>query len=500
MVALRVGHSDNIMAIAGVPKYAYPFANKGDTLEDYECIAFLIPKGWWNRASIIGAFYHMGFSHTWPDDDYGKEVADAWRACYWLSRESNFMMETNVYITNQIEGGGGCCDTTTNVEVIVNAGQPVTVEPNIDSPLPVVGVEEIPEFAEENGATTIGEYDELRCKIANWMADRIVADVSRFNNIIGILKGEVAEGLSARIAAAITLAYSDGPYFIGDIAGAILILSPKVFNWIISTAYPGDIQNLGITVDREAMVSIFYDAETSSDWGDIFFNVIQPAIDSAPVSQELKDVYETYFRFWYGTRLANWYASNAKNLIENLIPDDYVPPTPCGSPAAQLYYDFNDGTTQGWTFYQTRPYSTSQNVGGLAVDAIEGSHSLNLDMPYNLGNGQTDTSEWIIDVEPNIVMAQGDKISFSYEYIGVHSYYFQIRFYNTLNQSQNVTSSVFPSGGGSGFYEAIMPSNPSHTNITHIGIRAFASGVQSSTSSGRFKIDQIGIFAASLES
>jgi hypothetical protein len=479
-------------------RYTYPVANEGDVIEEFQCVSFFVPEGWWNRAALIGAYYLMGSRFMWPVSNYGEAVADKWREAYWLSREKDYMCTVeninNIYITNEGSDSGGCCDVNTNVEVYINASLPVDVEPNVDSPLPIDDVGDIPPFAGESGATTIQEYDELRCKIANWMADRIMADLNRMNSLLGIIKGDVAEGLAGRVAAFVALAASDGPYPFGDVAGLILLLSPKLFNWLVSAAYPGDLGSLGITVDREAMVAKFYGAETTAEWGEIFSEFMDPAITASGMSSELADYWRAYTRFMYGTRLANWYASNAKKLVTELIPDDYVSPTPCAaSGSADMYFDFNDGTTMGFV-YSTTPYPADNNPGILTTNAIEGTHSLQVDVlgSWNSSGGYSGGT-WRKTLDDTYTIREGDKVEFLYEYVGAHTNYVQVRFrFNSVEQLQLNTPLVNGSQSAQ-LKSVIVGVGEGDFQCDQIWFRIIERGLGGGQQAGLFKIDAIGI-------
>lgn len=339
------------------PKYNYPLSNEGDALNEYQCVAFLVPDGWWNRANLIGAFRHMTHDYAWVDTSYGKLVAEAWRNGFIMSEEDRHMALTEVInnINVQCSGCSGCSggstntETSTNIQEAIDATLPVDPVagvglPPIDDPL------EIPDYMQYENVLTIAAYDEERCRRANWVADKIESSIGILNDILVGMQGDFIEGLGTRIATGIALAMADTPApGFADVAGLLLILGPKVAGWLSSATIGADITTMsGLSFDKPAIVTRVYNSNTSNSLGDLHAEFIVPILSASGASDEMIEIWERYNSFVWGSRFGNWYFSNGEALFTRVVPRDHPITYPCVENASGSWIELFTEGMNGW--------------------------------------------------------------------------------------------------------------------------------------------------------
>jgi hypothetical protein len=374
--------------------YSYPPQHEGDALEKFECITFFVPAGWWNRANLIGAYSAMGSYFMQLDTDYGRAIADAWRECYRLSRENEYMCK----VTNNITVSCGCASCSgaggdlsglmINPAFSAFSSVPQDTETELsgsDYTQPSSSIEPLP--ADYQGsATNWQEYNEAKCLAINHWYSRLVKS-------FGWLADQLDNGLAFSLEGlltAVAIALSDGPTLpFGDAAAIALLLVPatkRLINFFgVST---DDIRLVGDHIDGQAVVSALYNSNGANVLQSAVYDQIYANVFSATGSDRLAD--------WSG-----WYATLALNdkVIDRiwngvgsiLIPLGYVPEFPCNSNIVpvNLSWPFTE-SLEGWAVVQSGGNGTtawSDNFGGSvrAVATTAGGTQANAILEYTYG-------------------------------------------------------------------------------------------------------------------
>jgi hypothetical protein len=334
-------------------RYSYPTVNEGDALDSFQCVTFLVPVGWWNKGALVSAYYFMGHVWSWTDSDYGKYIAAQWRLAFWESWKGNFMLSsTNIVNVTCAPSAAANCNNVTEINLVINAGAEV---PAIsDDTLPVLTDPAlIPQYMIDAGSTTISLYDEARCRRANYIADRVETSVDVFNSLLGSLSGDFSEYLTERIVAGVGVAMMDTPApGFADAAGVAIIVAPKMVSWALGAAFSADLLEIGITINKQAIVDKIYISHDAESFGNLHIEFLESAINSESFSDELKTIYKDYFRFVWGSRFGSWFYSSAEKLFSDIIPSNYPITLMCETVAysGSIRWNFNSGDLQGWSY------------------------------------------------------------------------------------------------------------------------------------------------------
>lgn len=339
-------------------------------MTEYQCVSFLIPVGWWNKANLIGAFMHMTNAYAWSETDYGSEIAEAWKLAFYASEEEDFMLKVTNDITVNCGGCGSCTPSTGDADAntivaIDSASQQVEIIDGENTP-PINTVDQIPQYLQNEGINTVTLYDEWRCRQANWIADKVESNINFVNETFKAVTSDFTGSFVERAVIAIKLALSDSPSLgFGDVIGLIFIVSPKLVSWLTSAFFNADsLIMTGLTVDKPAIVSRVYHSSSGQTFGDINAEFIYPVLQAAGLSQDLIDLLDTYNRYIWGSRFGNWFYSSAETLFNDLVPSDYPIGIPCDVPnSGSILFTFPNNDWEGW-YEGASSYLTTHDVGG----------------------------------------------------------------------------------------------------------------------------------------
>ena len=333
------------------PRYTYPVANEGDVVDQFQCVSFFVPIGWWNKAAIVGAFYQMGFDFMWPNNEYGEYVASRWREAYWLSREDNYMTQVNVTINN--EGSSECCcgpSTVPSGQTLPNIPAVITPETNLDQP----EIQTTGSFSESGGELsppsqyvdkypTWTDFNEQKCRAANFYAEKAYNAIDTIKNI---MEATLAETLSA-IIGAFVLAVADGPLPAGEALLISILVVPPVLNWFRdSSADRSETVDWLLNLDKCELTQIIYDATSTQNLAQAFGDYLQSELDNTNISDTGKAWMKAYIDFQFRNRFADFVYGN----LDNFIPDSFVPECDCVQPPGtpwSMPFTF-DSDSQGW--------------------------------------------------------------------------------------------------------------------------------------------------------
>lgn len=404
---------------------------------DYECVTFFVPNDPLYVSQLITAYEHFTKWSSWERDDLkrGMIAAAAWKNAAELSWENGYM--PNVQVTNNINvdspaSGCGCCsgggsstlNGTTFTVVIdenTNTGDIEVIEDgpyheSSGAPLP-------PEKYLEQYADWAA-FNERKCKVANFYAGNIYRQME---SIRFIFQDYVQYG-TVSVLKALALAVADGPSPAFDVAAVAMLVVPPLTEWLLEIG--GDTSEIGefvLLMDKCQMAQIIYDAETKSSLGTEFGNYLVGLIDSSNMSPTAKK----WLTAWVNYAIRNRFATYVFDNMSIIVPDFYVGECDCiGGPAGDLNFDFNSGTAEGWVFTKS-PYGGSSNSGTVtAINPIEGSHSLFLDVLGNVSSSFFSGGSWEYQFPSNRTMQIGDKIVFDWDYVGTNRHLVRLKLFS----------------------------------------------------------------------
>lgn len=466
------------------------------TPSDKDCVTFFFPNDPAYRRIIIGHYQELGYWFNWERDENktGRIVANLWKDCIEMSHECDYMPAINVY--NEINTGDVSCGGTTVVvnneigpaPVTITYGpndEPEEIEPNDTEVYADDGITPLPPPVYQPNYPDWASFNVAKCRAANFYAGNIDRQLRKIRFIFD----NFVEAKVTNIVTAIGLALSDGPSPVLDVAAIVLFIVPSIINWIKDKS--GDVSDIAafiLVYDKCEITQIIYSATSKQNLGDALADYLVLKLDEAGVVGTTKVWLEKYIRFVYGNRFANWAFDN----IDNVVPASTPIECPCiDGNAASLFYDFNDGTLQGWV-YSTTPYPADNNPGALTTDAIEGTHSIDLDVLGSWNNaGGFSGGTWIRSLPSTVNIQDGDDISFLYDYVGVHVNYAVISFrFGPVEQlvksiaqvtgPQSAQTKVIAVGVGEGGFQC-----------DEIRIRLTESGIGGGAQAGKFRLDEI---------
>lgn len=485
------------VAVAKFTSKAY-LVPENVTPSELDCVTFFYPDDPLYKQQLVAAYLYFGQWTAWERGrgNIASQAASAWKEAIQLSMEQNFM--ANVTVNNNIENGG-CCSCGGGNSNLTDFTFNITVDANTKLESDPTGDNTI--FSEDEGgpnppeqfqdqASTWEEYNEQKCRAANYHAGEILEGLETFRYIFDNFIELSATSILTRIAAIA----ADGPWPVIDTAVALTFLVPRLQDWIADKAGDtSDISAFLLTMDKCEITQLIYDASTK----DGLFTTMQAyfvdLIDNSNMGDTSKAWFGTLMRMAFGASWADWLLDG----LYDLVPESVVIECDCTNEDGQRIWNFNDGTLQGWIFQATQPYPTSNNTGGIVTDALEGSHAIDLNMPFILGNGQLDTSQWSHTITiPRPLMAEGDKLRLTYQYDGNHEHYIQVFLDIFGGGTESIVTSTFPAGGGSGTLDFVIPVGGETGSLDRIRIRGFAVGIGDGSNSGRYRFDNIQLFVA----
>lgn len=473
------------------PRYTYPVGEEGDALEPFQCVTFFLPAGWWNKAAFAGAFFQMGYRFMWPDTEYGRSVADAWRLAYEMSREDDYMAHITVNVENTQSCGG--CGSGQSGEL-----QPIPYEidqtTTIDGPEPA----QTGEYVESETATSpppayVDEYptweafNEQKCRAANWYADKILIAINNIKNSLEATAGE----LVFAIITGIILAFADGPLPAGEAFLISVLVVPPVVQWFRdSSADRSELINWVLELTKCEIVEIIYDAASEVELGTTLQEYLNNAADNANLSDNGRLVAKALIKMHFSFGLANFIFQN----LDALVPDDHPIECQCGVQPPSYLWDFEDGTLQGAVFVPNDPYPSSSNLGQLANDAITGNHSIDINISDQRDAGVFDGSSWEFTIDPKVVLSVGDTISFNYRYEGTGDV--QIATTLLLFGLPAALVGTQNSASWNGTYTYTVDAAQAGNQIEGFRIRMLAESLENGYVGDRFVVDDVSVMLA----
>lgn len=475
----------------GPPRYTYPAASEGDTLEPFQCVTLFVPAGWWNKAALAGAFFQMGYRFMWPDNDYGMSIADAWRECYELSRDDDYMAHITVNVDNN--QSCGCCGSSSD------GGLPpiqatITPETTLAPPEPAVtgsysesGGEPAPPPAYSGEYPTWSEFNDQKCKAANWYADKILFAIRNIKNMLEATAGEAVFA----IVSALILAFADGPLPTGEALLISIIVVPPIVQWFRdSSAERSELVDWVLNITKCELVTIIYDASAEVELGDGLAAYLRTKADEANLSTTGLAMVYTLVDYFFTYSLANFIFKN----LGAIVPDDVVIECQCGVQPPSHLWDFEDGTLQGAVFVPNDPYPSSSNLGQLANDAITGNHSIDISISDQRDQGVFDGSSWEFTIDPKTVLSVGDTISFNYRYEGTGDV--QIATTLLLFGLPAALVGTQNSASWNGTYTYTVDAAQAGNQIEGFRIRMLAESLENGYFGDRFVIDDVSVMLA----
>ena len=132
------------------------------------------------------------------------------------------------------------------------------------------------------------------------------------------------------------------------------------------------------------------------------------------------------------------------------------------------------------------------------TDAIEGSHSIDIDYTGAWNAGVSDAATWRVQVLPNPAMTQGDLILFDYDYVGLGILNFQIEISPFGLSSFTINEAQLPAGNQAGTASIAIPAGHDGDLLDFLRIRPFVESTGPSQNPGRIRIDNVRLQLASV--
>jgi hypothetical protein len=283
----------------------------------------------------------MNFFCTWVAWEKGpnqkaKEAAQVWKTACAMSKENNYMPSVNVVVNNEI---GGCCDNTdlNQITVILNN------ETNIDDAEPSNEViynensgEPQPPDEWEGPFADWSEFNDAKCRAANFYADRMLSSLTR---IRWLLDNVIDTGIG-KLITAILLASADGPSPGLDAAALAILITPSLKKWLIDEAgQASDIAALILTMDKCEIVDLIYASTTRQNLGQALGDYFEAKVAASSLPANGKEWLTLYVNYVFRTRWSNFLF----DTLDTLVPDGYAITCPCGGPASSTDWGFETG-------------------------------------------------------------------------------------------------------------------------------------------------------------
>lgn len=426
-----VGRSWAVVAKSTNKAYLVP---ENVTPSELDCVTFFFPDDPLYKQQLMAAYLYFGQWTAWERgrNNIGSLAASAWKEAIQRSMEANFMAQ--VTVNNNIESGScGCCgggsndlsrpsynvvidETTTLDQPEPNGEQEYVESPTAPTP-PAEYIEEFPTWV---------EFDEQKCKAANYFAGRLESQLEQvryiFNNFIEVSTTSVLARLAATLA--------DGPLPVVDVAVVATFLVPRLIDWINDKAGDtSDISAFLLTLDKCEITQLIYDAQTKGGLFSSLNTYLSGKVSSSSMSDTTKGWINVYINYVFGQRWADMVLDG----ISSLVPDSVTIDCPCGAQMADVFLDFEDQTNQGMSF-SLAPFLAGSTTQGIeSVNQIEGDHSLYMQIAGSW-SGQTTQGAggtWTYNLPNAMTLTDGDQFSIHWKYMGDHKPNLRMRVNNT---------------------------------------------------------------------
>jgi len=327
-----------------------------------DCLTFFFPNDPLYRVQLIQAYRYFGMWVAW-ERDTGKTAllaAEAWQEAIAESEANDFMPSVTVEnVINVNNEGCGCCS---------GGGGTVVIDPTIEINLPDP-VDPDDDYSEDSGEPdppdrwvgtypTWNEFNDAKCRAANYYADNVLANLNVLRNVFGGL----LDTSIGRIVAALTLLVLDGPLPFLDAAALAILLIPNISDWIEDqTSDASEIATFILTVDKCTLVDLIYDANDADGMGVDIANYLKGL--TAGLSPTLKTWLDKYIDYAFTSRLANYIYTN----MDTLVPSGYAIECPCGPMAAAWLLDLEDQSLAGVSLDGGR-YSVNSSGRSLSLE------------------------------------------------------------------------------------------------------------------------------------